>query len=130
MNYRLDIQKQKFHFINFIFLFTLSFCLLSCNKESKTSVLIFVKDANDLPVNNAVVRLYSVSNASSQALPLIELSAETNANGNAMFDLSGFYNLGQTGFGILYVSAEKNGLFTQEYLEVIEEQSNEKILFL
>ena len=130
MNYRQDIKKQRFDFMNFVFIFALFFCLFSCNKEGKTSVLILVKDANDLPVNNAVVRLYSVSNGSSQALPLIELSAETNANGNAMFDLSGFYNLGQTGFGILYISAEKNGLFTQEYIEVIEEQSNEKILFL
>ena len=130
MNYRLDIENKRFDFMTFVFIFALFFCLFSCNKEGKTSVLILVKDANDLPVNNAVVRLYSVSNASSQALPLIELSAETNANGNAMFDLSGFYNLGQTGFGILYISAEKNGLFTQEYIEVIEEQSNEKILFL
>ena len=130
MNYRLDIENKRFDFMTFVFIFALFFCLFSCNKEGKTSVLILVKDANDLPVNNAVVRLYSVSNASPQALPLIELSAETNANGNAMFDLSGFYNLGQTGFGILYISAEKNGLFTQEYIEVIEEQSNEKILFL
>ncbi len=130
MNYRLDIENKRFDFMTFVFIFALFFCLFSCNKEGKTSVLILVKDSNDLPVNNAVVRLYSVSNGSSQALPLIELSAETNANGNAMFDLSGFYNLGQTGFGILYISAEKNGLFTQEYIEVIEEQSNEKILFL
>jgi len=130
MNYRFDKQKQKFHLRNFIFIICLSCCLFSCNKEAPTSVLILVKDANNSPVNNAVVRLYSAPNASSQALPLIELSAETNANGNAMFDLSGFYNLGQTGFGVLCVSVEKNGLFTQEYIEVIEEQSNEKILFL
>ena len=130
MNYRFDIKKQRFHFINFIFILALFPLFFSCNKEAPTSVLILVKDANNLPVNNAIVRLYSGSNASPQELPLIELSAETNANGNAIFDLSGFYNTGQTGFGILYVSAEKNGLFTQEYIEIIEEQSNKKILLL
>ena len=130
MNYRFDIQKQRFHFMNFVFLLILFFCLFSCNKEVPTSVLILVKDANNSPVSNATVRLYSVSNATPQALALIDIYAETNANGNAMFDLSEFYNLGQTGFGILCVSAEKNTLYTQEYIEIIEEESNSKVLFL
>ena len=83
-----------------------------------------------MPVNNAVVRLYSVSNASSQALPLIDLSAETNANGNAMFDLMGFLQPWTDWIWNTLCLCRKKWTFTQEYLEVIEEQSNEKILFL
>jgi len=131
MNYRIDRSQHKIRFI-FLGVFLCGFfALSSCHKEKPTIVLISVKQSSNTPVANANVHLYGAPNNSSpQGVLLIDLYAQTDANGTALFNLSEFYNQGQTGFAVLNVSAQKENSFTESYIDIIEEETNEQIIFL
>ena len=131
MNYKIEIKKYHFRliFISLIFCFISS--LFSCiKKEKPTIVLINVRQTNGVGVENVNVRLYGVPNNSSisGANIAIDVYSTTNSSGVASFDLSSFYNTGQTGFAVLNIYAEKMGVFSEGYIEVEGEQTNETII--
>ena len=104
--------------------------LFSCiKKEKPTIVLVNVRQSNGAIVENVNVRLYGIPNNSTiQGSLAIDLYATTNSDGVASFDLSSFYNTGQTGFAILNIYAEKQGLYIEGYIEVEGEKTNETIV--
>ena len=130
MNYKIEIKKYSIRLILISFIFVLFGSLFSCiKKEKPTIVLVNVRQSNGAIVENVNVRLFGIPNNSTiQGSLAIDLHATTNSDGVASFDLSSFYNTGQTGFAILNIYAEKQGLYSEGYIEVEGEKTNETIV--
>ena len=130
MNYKIEIKKYSIRLILISFILVLFGSLSSCiKKEKPTIVLINVRQSNGAIVENVNVRLFGVPNNSSiQGSLAIDLYATTNSDGVASFDLSDYYNTGQTGFAILNIYAEKQGIYSESYIEVQGEKTNETIV--
>ena len=131
MNYTIDKGEYKRRFIIFGLILSAFFAFCSCHKEKPTIAIITVRYSTNTPVINANVHLYGVpNNAVAEAPLLIDLYAQTDANGTALFDLSEYYKQGQTGFAVLNVSAQKENGFVEQYININEEETNEQIIFL
>ena len=130
MNYKIEIKKYSIRLILISFILVLFGSLSSCiKKEKPTIVLINVRQSNGAIVENVNVRLFGVPNNSSiQGSLAIDLYATTNSDGVASFDLSDYYNTGQTGFAILNIIAQKQGIYSEGYIEVEGEKTNETIV--
>ena len=120
-------------------LFIVPVCLLlvvvsSCVKIKPTIAVIYVRYPDGSLSVGTDVRLYgqpvsaSTSNAT-QALR-IDLLKKTDSEGKAYFDLSEFYQAGQTGMAILNVDAQNGGAVSTGYIQIIEQESNEETFFL
>jgi hypothetical protein len=84
--------------------------------------------------SGAVVRLYGqpANNTSANASQelRIDLNGLTDAEGRAYFDLSQFYDGGQTGLAILNVDIKKGSLERSSFIQIIEQEVNEETIFL
>jgi len=110
-----------------IFAFALLLIFTACKKEIEPTVaVITVIDVQDRPINNATVRLFGKA---SGAIPVegerIDFTKTTNAQGTVSFDLSDFYEAGQTGFAVLDIRASRGVLEGENIIRVVEEQKNE-----
>ena len=130
MNYKIEIKKYSIRLILISFILILFGSLFSCiKKEKPTIVLVNIRQSNGTIVEDVNVRLFGVPNNSAiQGNLAIDLNATTNSDGVASFNLSSFYNSGQTGFAILNIYAEKQGIYSEGYIEVEGEKTNETIV--
>ncbi len=130
MNYKIEIKKYSIRLILISFILILFGSLFSCiKKEKPTIVLVNIRQSNGTIVEDVNVRLFGVPNNSTiQGNLAIDLNATTNSDGVASFNLSSFYNSGQTGFAILNIYAEKQGIYSEGYIEVEGEKTNETIV--
>lgn len=84
--------------------------------------------------SGAQVRLYgqpaNLTSANASQELRIDLTAVTDAEGRAYFDLSEFYDGGQTGLAILNVDMMKGSLERSGFIQVIEQEVNEETFFL
>lgn len=118
-----------------LFYFGVVFFILSgCVKIKPTSAIIHVKYPDGTMCSGAQVRLYGKplnedTSELSQELR-IDLNSVSDANGRAYFDLSKFYDAGQTGFAILNVDATKSNLSSSGLIEIKEQKVNEQFFFL
>jgi hypothetical protein len=72
----------------------------------------------------------SVSTANASQPLQIDILKQTDNEGKAYFDLSNFYKAGQTGVAILNVDIQKAGQVATGFIQIVEQQSNEKTFFL
>jgi len=108
----------------FLLIFLLS-VLSSCDKTEDTIANIKIRDANSIPVAEAIVRLFSQPEDS-----VIELEMESNSNGVAVFDLSEYFIEGQFGLFVLNIEVEKDTLSTNSIIQVLPEEVNEVTVIL
>ena len=112
------MKKHIFLFIP-VFLFILS----SCVKEDPTIAIVNVVDTNNEPVPDAMVVLYG-----NPMPPLGEVirfdTAYTDQNGQAVYDYTEMFKLGQAGFAILEIRAKKGALEGNETIRIEEEKTN------
>lgn len=106
----------------------------SCLKIKPTVAIIYIKNPNGTLCEGAQVRLYgqpSVISSGNVGQELrIDLTATTDAEGRAYFDLTDFYKAGQTGMAILNVDAIKYNQVSYGFIEVIEQETNEGVFIL
>lgn len=102
----------------------------SCNPREETIVIISVVDINDVPVPGAVVKLFADPNFPVRPPIRLDMEGVTDALGQARFDYTEFYQQGQSGFAVLDVTAEANGLTAMDIIKILEEETTEKKLFL
>jgi hypothetical protein len=118
-----------------LFSFAVLFVILSaCVKIKPTTAIIYVKKPDGTMCSGAVVRLYgqpaNITSANASQELRIDLNAVTDAEGRAYFDLSQFYDGGQTGLAILNVDIMKGSLEQSSFIQVIEQEVNEETFFL
>lgn len=114
-----------------LFVGLIAFGATACNKEKPTTVVITVKDADGQLVPEAFVKLFA-NPAVPQKPDLTRLLQEgqTKGNGTVEFDYSGLYEQGQAGFAVLDIYVEKDTLFAEGIIKVLEEETNEQTLIL
>ena len=110
-----------------IFLTLIAFAPIGCKKDPEPTVaVITVVDIQNRPVANAEVRLFGKA---SGPVPIegerIDFTNNTNAQGVVRFELSQFYQAGQTGFAVLDIRARRGVLEGTNIIRVNEEQVNE-----
>jgi hypothetical protein len=103
----------------------------ACNKEKPTTVVITVKDADGALVPDAYVKLFA-NPAVPQKPDLTRLLQEgtTKTNGTVEFDYTGLYEQGQAGFAVLDIYTEKDTMFAEGIIKILEEETNEQTLIL
>jgi hypothetical protein len=120
-------------------LFIVPICLLlfvvsSCVKIKPTIAVVYIRNSNGSMCVGADVRLYgqpvSVTTSNANQELRIDMLKQTDSEGRAYFDLSKFYQAGQTGMAILNVDAQNGGAVSTGYIQIIEQESNEETFFL
>jgi hypothetical protein len=118
-----------------LFSFSVLFVVLSaCVKIKPTTAIIYVKKPDGTMCSGAQVRLYgqpaNITSANASQELRIDLNGVTDAEGRVYFDLSEFYDGGQTGLAILNVDIMKGSLERSGFIQVIEQEVNEETFFL
>lgn len=105
----------------------------SCRKEKETIARITVKDTSGAVVSGALVRLdgESVAPTNQNSTNIVRHdSAYTNSSGVAVFDYTDVFNLGQAGFAVLNISAEKDALFGDGIIKVEAEETSSETVYI
>lgn len=109
--------------IKAIFIAFLITSIFSCEKTEDTIVRISVQKTTFEPVVGAEVTLFSQPEDSA-----IEETEETNAAGDAIFDLSSYFEDGQFGLFVLNVEVDADSLSTASIIQVQPQEVNELTL--
>ncbi|MBX2972736.1 MAG: hypothetical protein KF797_06510 [Flavobacteriales bacterium] len=109
----------------------LAVVLPACNKEKPTTVVITVKDPAGRLASGVAVKLYANPTVPLKPdLTRLQKEGTTRANGQIEFDYSEFFEQGQAGFAVLDILAEKDTLFAEGIIKILEEETNEQTLIL
>jgi hypothetical protein len=128
------IIKRVTPLVTFLSFATIFIVLSACVKIKPTTAVIYVKKPDGSMCSDAQVRLYgqpaNITSANASQKLRIDLIAVTDGEGRAFFDLTEFYDGGQTGLAILNVDIIKGGLERSGFIQVIEQEPNEEVFFL
>jgi hypothetical protein len=115
-----------------MFVALLSITFFSCRKESPTIAVITVVDTSGVAYPNAMVRLYPTPTINPHPGITIDDTLFTDASGQATFDYSDMYNLGQAGFAVLDIEVRSGDtLYGTGIIKVeAEVTSEEKVILL
>ena len=97
----------------------------SCRKEGNTLAIITVLDSNSNLVSNAKVVLYGNPQPSLSAIVRVD-TAYTDLSGQATFDYTELFKLGQAGFAVLDIRATKGSLTGNGIIKIEEEKTNKE----
>ena len=120
---------MKTRFILFLFIPLTLIQFTSCIKEDATIAVITVKDTNNVVVENAQVILYGNPQPPLGSLERFD-TAYTDQNGQAMFDYTDLFQLGQSGFAILDVRAQKGILEGFGSIHVKEQETSQETIII
>lgn len=125
---------MKNYIIN-VGLFTLVAVLIgtslgSCRKKEDTIAKITVRDTANVLVPGATVILYGESTTDPVQPVVRRDTAVTNSSGVATFNYNDEYQLGQAGFAVLNISAEKGNLYGEGTIKIEEEKENIETVFI
>ena len=109
--------------IKAIFIAILLISSFSCEKTEDTIVKISVQNMLSEPIVDAEVTLFSQPGDS-----VIEEIEDTNAAGDAVFDLSSYFGEGQFGLFVLNVEVDADSLSVSSIIQVNPEEVNELTL--
>lgn len=103
-----------------------SFGMFSCRKEAATVAIITIVDATGAVYPNATVRLYPEATINPYPLIIIDDEILSDNSGEALFDYTDKFNLGQAGFTVLtiQVNSEDNTLFGEGIINVEAEKTS------
>ena len=111
----------------------ISVMTFSCRKETATIAEIIVRDTAGVVVPGAMVRLdgESVAPTNPNSTNIVRHdSTYTNSAGVATFDYTDTFNLGQAGFAVLNISAEKDDLFGEGIIKIEAEATTKEIVYI
>jgi hypothetical protein len=118
---------------------TIFFCALfivvsvavsGCRKKKDTIANIYVKDDNNLLVDQAMVVLYGTNTAGTPQQVAVFDTAYTNIEGMATFNYNDIYQLGQAGVAVLDIKAQKLNKIGQGIIKIEAETTNEETVFI
>ena len=112
-------------------LFSGMFLAAGCNKKKDTIAKIYVRDkSNGALVQGCTVVLKGVSTEGRDADVNLNVTTETNAAGEAIFNFNEVYKKGQAGVAVLNIEAKKNALTGSGIIKVEEEVTNEETVYI
>jgi len=100
-----------------------------CRKKKDTIAKIYVRDYSSSLVSGATVRLRGQGDDPMKT-ETIDVSATTNASGEAIFNFNDVYQLGQAGVAVLNIYATKGDLSGEGIIKVEEETTSEKTVII
>ncbi len=102
----------------------------SCKKEKSTVAKILVLDTSGNPVENAMVHLFPTPTITPPNRVVIGDTLYSDEKGQATFDYTDKFNLGQSGFAVLNIEI-LSGAFTGEgIIKIEEEKINEETVII
>jgi hypothetical protein len=101
-----------------------------CRKKKDTIANIYVKDDNNLLVDQAMVVLYGTNTAGTPQQVAVFDTAYTNVEGMATFNYNDIYQLGQAGVAVLDIKAQKLNKIGQGIIKIEAETTNEETVFI
>ena len=101
-----------------------------CRKKKDTIANIYVKDDNNLLVDQAMVVLYGTNTAGTPQQVAVFDTAYTNVEGMASFNYNDIYQLGQAGVAVLDIKAQKLNKIGQGIIKIEAETTNEETVFI
>ena len=114
-----------------MFIAFLTVVLFSCRKESPTIAIITVVDTSGTIFPNAMVRLYPTPSVSPHPGVTIDDTLYTDASGQAKFDYTDRFNLGQAGFAVLDIEVRfADTLYGTGIIKVEAEATSEETVIL
>jgi len=104
--------------------------MFSCRKESPTVAVITVVDTSGAVFPGAMVRLYPTPSINPHPGIIIDDTLITDVSGQATFDYTDMYNLGQAGFAVLDIEVRSGDtLYGTGIIKVeAEATSNETVV--
>jgi hypothetical protein len=102
----------------------------SCRTKGDTIALITVRDTSSTLIPNARVILYGTSTTDPIQPVVRRDTAYTNSTGVATFNYNDIYQLGQAGFAVLDIIAEKGGLSGSSIIKIEEEKENKQTVYI
>ena len=104
--------------------------MFSCRKESPTVAVITVIDTSGAVFHGAMVRLYPTPSINPHPGIIIDDTLITDVSGQATFDYTDMYNLGQAGFAVLDIEVRSGDtLYGTGIIKVeAEATSNETVV--
>ena len=114
----------------FLLVSCLGMTLFSCRKEADTIAVITVKDTDGVVVNDAEVRIFPVPSDTLPSEIILEKTLFTNQSGQAIFDFTEDFKLGQAGMAVLNVEVYKDDFFGEGIIKIVEEQRNEETVII
>jgi hypothetical protein len=102
---------------------------VSCEKTRNTSAKIYVKDSYEQPIRDAKVVLYGEPSIEGK-INIVFDTLMTSEDGSAVFDFDKLYNSGQHGVAILNIKAFKEEQTAEGIIEVEQEKTTIKSVYL
>ena len=105
--------------------------MFSCRKESPTVAVITVVDTSGTVFEGAMVRLYPTPSINPHPGIIIDDTLITDVSGQATFDYTDMYNLGQAGFAVLDIEVRSGDtLYGTGIIKVEAEATSEETVVL
>ena len=101
-----------------------------CRKKKDTIANIYVKDDNNILVDQAMVVLYGTNTAGTPQEVAVFDTAYTNVEGMATFNYNDIYQLGQAGVAVLDIKAQKLNKIGAGIIKIEAETTNEETVFI
>ena len=101
-----------------------------CRKKKDTIANIYVKDDNNILVDQAMVVLYGTNTAGTPQEVAVFDTAYTNVEGMATFNYNDIYQLGQAGVAVLDIKAQKLNKSGAGIIKIEAETTNEETVFI
>lgn len=120
------MQKTTALFI----LLSILVAVVSCKKEQPTVAKIKVVNTSGNPVRDVMVRLFVTPTVSPHSTILYNDTLYTKGDGYATFNFTEDFNLGQSGFAILNIEANKDTDAGVGLIKIVEEEINEETVII
>ena len=101
-----------------------------CRKKKDTIANVYVKDDNNILVDQARVVLYGTNTAGTPQQVAVFDTSYTNVEGMATFNYNDIYQLGQAGVAVLDIKAQKLNKIGQGIIKIEAETTNEETVFI
>ena len=124
-------MKNKNIFTIPAILFSIALLSSACNKKDDTIAKVYVFDENKNAISGCEVILKAEPSTNSYGKTLIQPdTAITNVDGEAIFNFNELYELGQAGVAVLNIDANKDGLFGEGVIQILEEETSEATVYI
>ncbi len=120
---------NKIIFFSFLFIVA-TVAVSGCRKKKDTIANVYVKDDNNILVDQAMVVLYGTNTAGTPQQVAVFDTSYTNVEGMATFNYNDIYQLGQAGVAVLDIKAQKLNKIGQGIIKIEAETTNEETVFI
>lgn len=117
------MKKSALYLFAAFAIFTVGHAVSSCKEPADTLAKIVIRDVEGFTVSGATVSL--VGEPSQQGVESeVGDTTESNAAGEAIFNLNDLYRKGQAGVAVLNIYAQKDSLYGSGVIKIEAERTN------